>query len=86
MHLCYQEYLWGRSRLRQNCGKAYAPNIATEGRELHCYSDGLKRTVNGGFQNATLLNLVQKQVNLWFDRYCMGDLVKLIHVKQNLST
>lgn len=88
MSPCYKEYLWGGSRLKQDYGKADAPDIAAESWELSCHPDGLTRIGNGEFQGATLLNLVQKQGNLWLGRRCRGELpvlVKLIDAKQDLS-
>lgn len=89
MHPCYQEYLWGGTRLRTEYGKADAPAVTAESWELASHSAGCSTVADGALAGKTLRDLADLDQLAYWGTSCIGKefplLVKLIDAKWDLS-
>lgn len=86
---CYQNYLWGGSRLKKEFGKADAPEVTSESWELACHPDGMSLVASGQYEGMNLAQLGALDREGFWGSACTGEdfpiLVKLIDAKQDLS-
>lgn len=89
MKPCYQQYLWGGTRLRAEFGKRDAPEIAAESWELSAHPAGQSLVTEGDFAGESIAQLGTRDKTGFWGRDCQGNsfpiLVKLIDAAQDLS-
>ena len=86
MQPCYKEYLWGGTRLKNEFGKADAPEVTAESWELAEHPDGKSVIADGPLKGKRLADL--DRLSYWGSECLNGDfpiLVKLIDAKRDLS-
>lgn len=89
MKPCYQDYLWGGSRLRTEFGKTDGPERLAESWELAAHDAGHSTVAGGELDGKTLEELgALDRAAFWGSECPAGDfplLVKLIDAKRDLS-
>lgn len=86
---CYQEYLWGGTRLKTDFGKTGAPDVTAESWELANRQDGNSLVAEGPLAGKSLSNLAELDRDGFWGTECPEGkfpvLVKLIDAAKDLS-
>lgn len=88
MQPVYKDYVWGGSRLKNEYGKADAPERTAESWELSCLPGNESRVAGGEDRGKTLPELARGREEEFFGRRSGGSsplLVKLIDARDELS-